>query len=378
MDLRWLSAPEHEIAEAMQQYRLSSRPHWVPTKRQVLVHVNHCLMLWYLCIVLMVLGVRIDTLQDNRIEARDIRDIVVCAAVFAVWVVAAVWLRRWAARPPSSRARIRQWRQMLTAFANGLAYQPRRGAAFSSLITAERHAHCYPRFVAERIEFGNIGYRRGSRSGSWQYIAFRMPVPLPHMVLDSTENGGLARMLPVHVARHQTLSLEGDFDRWFQMYAPAGYGRDALFLLTPDVMAAMIDHAHAFSMEVVGDRVVFFRPGAADFSDPDPWNDVAEIAGGVMGPFLRNASRYRDDRVPEGNVSPIRETIRAALATPGGRWAESSPRIADDGTRLRLEDRRTGFWWMLGAIGWGAALVFLYVVPAVFAFAGFMSIADGR
>ncbi|WP_156761458.1 hypothetical protein [Microbacterium karelineae] len=335
-------------------------------------------MLWYLCIVLMVLGVRIDTLQDNRIEARDIRDMAVCAAVFAVWVVAAVWLRRWSERPPSSRARIRQGRQMLTAFANGFASQPRRGAAFSSLITAEQHAHCFPRFVAEGVEFGNVGFRRRSRSGSWQYIAFRLPVPLPHMLLDSTESGSLAPMLPVHVGRHQELSLEGDFDRWFQMYAPAGYGRDALFVLTPDVMAVLIDHAHGFSMEIVGERVVFFRPGAADYSNPDPWNVVAEIAEAVMDPFLRNTSRYRDARIPEQNVSPTMETVRAALAAPGGRWAEPFPRIADDGARLDLEDRRTGVWWMLGAIGWGAALMALYMVPAAFAFAGFMSIADGR
>lgn len=378
MDLHWLSAPEHDVATAMQRYRFSSRPSWVPTIRQLLVHVNHCLMLWYLCIVLMVLGVRIDTVQGNRVEAQDVRDIVICTVVFAVWIAVAVGLHRWSRRPASSRAQIRLWRQVLTALANGFASHPLRGAAFSSLITAEPQAHCFPRFVAEGVEFGNIGYRRRSRSGSWQYVAFRLPVPLPHLVLDSAESRGLARMLPVRVAQHQALALEGDFDRWFKVYAPAGYGRDALFLLTPDVMAALVDHAHLFSVEAVGDRVVFFRPGAADFSEPGPWNAVARVIGGAMEPLRRNALRYRDRRIPEQDVSPALESIRVALETPGQRWVEPQPRIAHDGTRLDLNDRRTGPWWTLGAIGWAATLAFLYAVPAIFAFAGFMSIVDGR
>lgn len=213
MDLHWLSASDHDVAAAMQQSRVSSRARWVPTRRRVLADINNCLMLWYLCIVLMTLGIRIDTLQDNRIEARDVRDIVICSVILVAWIAFASWLHKWSSKPPSPKTRIRAWRGELTALANGFESQSREGATFTSLITAEDRTHFSPRFVADGIEFGNIRYRSRSRSGKWHYIAIQVPISLPHLLLDSHAGKSLERMLPVHVGRYQTLSLEGDFDR---------------------------------------------------------------------------------------------------------------------------------------------------------------------
>ena len=378
MDLRWLSAPADEVAEAMLRYRLSSRPSWVPTKRRVLVHLNHCLMIWYLFVVLMVLGVRIDTLQSNRINAIDVRDMVICGAIFALWVVGAVCLYRWSKQPPSSQAKVREARQVLTALANGFESSPCRGASFAALITGEEHLRSYPRFVADGIEFGNLGYRTNARSGTWHYLAVQLPAPVPHMLLDSAASRGFAKLMPVQLRAHQDLSLEGDFDRWFRAYAPGGYGRDARYLLTPDVMDALVDCAHAFSVEMRDSRVVFCAPEAADFSHEEPWIKIEQLVDEVVETLARNASRYRDHRIEEQNVSPTMESIRVAIESPGERWIEPTPRIARDGTRLRLIDRRTGLWLAFGAVGWVATLAFLYAVPTIFAFAGFMSIADGR
>ena len=46
-------------------------------------------------------------------------------------------------------------------------------------------------------------------------------------------------------------TLEGDFDRHFTLYAPDGYGRDALYLLTPDLMSRLIDSARAFDVSLL-------------------------------------------------------------------------------------------------------------------------------
>lgn len=40
----------------------------------------------------------------------------------------------------------------------------------------------------------------------------------------------------------QRISLEGDFDNYFQLYAPAGLEHDALSLMTPDTMYILIDN----------------------------------------------------------------------------------------------------------------------------------------
>ncbi|WP_449277512.1 hypothetical protein [Leucobacter sp. GX24907] len=159
---------------------------------------------------------------------------------------------------------------------------------------------------------------------------------------------------------------------------PAGYERDALFVFTSDVMAALADHADAYSVEVVDDTVVFFAPGVADFASADAWTSIAALLEHAVPRLVTRGSRYRDERVPEQTGSRTIASVRAALAESGGSYIEPTPPIGPSGNRLHLSDRRTGGWWVVGAIGWIATLAFLYVVPGLFAFAGIMSIVDGR
>ena len=138
LDLRWLTAPRDKVAAAMASLRCDSRPTWVPTRRQVLVHVNRCLILWYLGIVFVTFGVRVDVFNDGRIQGADFSGLAETMTILAVWILGTVWLHRWAARPPSPRARLKEWRQTLTALANGFEYRPNSVAEFTSLITTAR------------------------------------------------------------------------------------------------------------------------------------------------------------------------------------------------------------------------------------------------
>ncbi|GAA3657419.1 hypothetical protein GCM10022202_17190 [Microbacterium marinilacus] len=340
----------------------------------MLVHVNHCLLLWYVCIVWMVLGVRIDTLQDNRIDAVDVRDIVVTSAVFLAWVGLTLWLYRWAARPPSRRSLVRQARQTLTALANGFEPEPTSSAPFGSLMTARgARAAVYPRFVAPGVEFGNLR-RDGRPVRTWRYAAVALPAPLPHFVLDSSEARG--GDVPRGVERGQRLSLEGDFDRWFRLHVPSEYQTDALFVFTPDLMAALIDDARSWNVELVDDRVVFFAPGDADFSDEDVWRAIEALFARVVPLIAERSARYLDERVasqtPEARVAAMTAAMAKGISP-----VRLEPRIDPHGRRLHVR-RRNAVLSAIGAVGWFLALVFLYVVPGLFAFAGFMSVVDGR
>lgn len=377
VDLRWLTASEDEVAAAMAAQRSGSRPGWVPTKRQLLVHVNNCLILWYLCIGFMVIGVRVDGIQDGRVTGTDVRDLVIVVLVLAVWLAGTVWLRRWAKRPPSPRARLAEWRQSLTALANGYESRPSDGPTFRSLITAgNRRAREYPRFVAHGIEFGNIVHG-SARSAGWHYLAVRLPAPLPHLILDATTNNGLRSDLPTGVDRGQRISLEGDFDRWFQVYAPERYGVDARYVLTPDVMAALVGTAAYYNVEIVDDHLVFFSQPTADFTAPAPWLAVAAILDDPARRLAATAARYRDERVPGQEAERVLADARLALENDAV-WTRRETIIGADGRRLSLRGRNTGVWPILGLIGWFLTLTFLYAVPGIFAFAGFMSIVDGR
>lgn len=381
VDVRWLQASEHEVAEAMAMVRRDSRPSWVPTKRQVLVHVNFCLILWYLFFVLMFYGIRVDSYQDGQVSASDISSLMGFAAVLVVWLFGTYLLRRWAAMPPSPRARIAGWRQILTALANGFESEPSPTATFASLITVEGSGiREYPRFVAPGIEIGNLSYSAGPAGGSgqWHYIAITLPEPLPHLILDATSNGRISDKLPVAIDREQRLSLEGDFDRWFQAYSTPEYRIEALYVLTPDAMAALIDHASDFNVEIVDNMLVFFTPDSADFSAPDTWNSAQAILTQVAPRIMVKAKRYLDERVPGQEMPRVLTKIAAERANPRKRWVAPKALIGPDGRRLSIHDRRTGLWSILGAVGWFATLTFLYAVPGIFAFAGFMSIVDGR
>lgn len=379
MDLRWLDAPEAEVAAAMAQLRSESRPRWLPTKRQVLVHVNFCLMLWYLGIAWFTLGVRIDAMQDDRIEPRDVRDMVVVTLIFVAWGGLAVVLKRWAARPPSPRARLAAWRQTLTALVNGFAPEPIRRATFTSLMNPERAGvYCHPRFVSHGVEFGTLVQRRHGKT-AWRYLSVVLPAPLPHLVFEAVTPRSGAGSVPAGIPRSQRLSLEGDFDRTFVLHVPTGYERDALFVVTPDVMAALVDAAAGFHIEVIDDRVVFFTESRPDYTRPGPWLAVERVLTEAVPTLVASAARYRDERVPELNASPTVATVRAAFETPGTPWAEPARRIGAEGRRLRVRDRRTSRGWLVAAaIGWGLSLVLLYIVPGLFAFAAIMSIFDGH
>src|SRR5690606_15000396 len=123
------------------------------------------------------------------------------------------------------------------ARANGMSYLPRldspglpgmifgigRARQASDLVRGES-----PRFV----EFANYRYTTGSGKNStthkWGYVAVRLDVPLPHIVLDAQGNNGLfGSNLPAASAKGQRLSLEGEFDRYFALYRRAGHERAA-------------------------------------------------------------------------------------------------------------------------------------------------------
>jgi hypothetical protein len=378
MDLRWLSASDHEVAAAMATVRRDSRPKWVPTKRQLLVHMNHCLILWYLCVVFLGFGIQVDGVDDGTVSASVAGGLTLSLAILAVWIFGTILLYRWAARPPSPRAQLGDWRTSLTALANGFEPKPSQTATFSSLIShGDRGVRQYPRFAAPGVEFGNLS-PNGRRSEGWHYLAVALPAPLPHFILDSTANNGVGSDLPAGVDRGQRITLEGDFDRWFRVYAPVKYGLEAHYFFTPDVMAALIDDAHHFNVEIVDNTLVFFTKPPADFTKPPQWESLAAILANAVPRLLSRAARYRDERVPGQETPPLIAKIRAEIEHPDIPWVAPPPRIGSDGRRLQIRDRTTGIWPVLGAIGWFATLAFLYAVPGIFAFAGLMSIVDGR
>lgn len=268
------------------------------------------------------------------------------------------------------------------ARANGMSFEPQRpqpplpgmifsqgsGRMASNLVRGDQ-----PRFV----EFANYRYTTGSgknqQTHTWGYVAVHLSTPLPHIVLDALGNNGLfGSNLPVTFDRDQHLSLEGDFDRYFRLYCPRGYERDALYLFTPDIMARFVDNAAALDVEIVDDWLFFY--GKRDFStlDPATWSWLFGAVAAMIDKFAQ-WERWRDDRlgmaasgagapaVP-GSPGPVTPgpaepgtgqavgTVPALPVTPPPGLLRPPPGVAAPGQRLKK------------SVPWMAVVVVLVIV----------------
>jgi len=206
-----------------------------------------------------------------------------------------------------------------------------------------------PRFV----EFGNYQYTTGSGKNRtthhWGYVAVKLSTPLPHIVLDATSNNALfGSNLPASFDRDQRLSLEGDFDKHFALYCPAGYEADALYLFTPDIMARFIDHAAALDVEIVDDWMFLYAKRQFSTLDPATWAWLFSVVGAFLDKFAQ-WERWRDDRLAAGAASGdgvgLPSGVAPAVAAPTGGTAlpfaapaallRPPPGVAPQGRRLK-------------------------------------------
>lgn len=247
------------------------------------------------------------------------------------------------------RSGVRQFRLNGFAEANGFGYEsyaapptlpgmiftrPGQSSAFVTDLLRRR--------TGQPLEIGNhtcvIGSGKNSSTYRWGYVAMRLPRALPHIVLDARGNNSLGHSsLPIAFAGEQQLSLEGDFDRYFSLYCPAGYEADALYLFSPDTMAVFVDSAARLDIEIVDDHLFLYAPGQLSTLDPETWEMLFATVE-TLSQRLDRWGRWRDDRIPA-----------AGSMFPGqfdGDFVERSGGVARRGRRLSVKE---DWWWVLAA-----------------------------
>lgn len=150
---------------------------------------------------------------------------------------------------------------------------------------------------------------------AFRYLTVPLSRDLPHLMVDSLRNGSLRSLLP----GTERMRLEGDFDRYFAVYAPSGYERDALELLTPDVMACLIDYGRHWDVEVVEDRLIVASAKVRGRSDRDEITALlrfSELFGAELG---HQAMHYSDPRShrPRSQVAPAGRRLKLRSAAWG-------------------------------------------------------------
>jgi hypothetical protein len=155
------------------------------------------------------------------------------------------------------------------------------------------------------FEFGAYNYSTGSgkyqRNYSLGYVQIQLDRKLPHMVLDAVKNnhhffGMQATNLPVAYKKEQAMKLEGNFNDYFQLYAPVGYERDALYVFAPDLMALLIDEVSVFDAEIVDDQLYIYTPVAIQYHDIPYMQRLMRIIEIVGKKMDDQTDRYQDER----------------------------------------------------------------------------------
>jgi hypothetical protein len=214
--------------------------------------------------------------------------------------------------------------------------------------------------VSQRtIEFANYELQvdtLGSSNAQFGgFCAVRLSTPLPHILLRSRAGRAGKFALAALPDSTQRLSLEGDFDDHFTLYCPEEYGRDALYLFTPDVMARLIDGVRGFDVEIIDDWLLLVSSRDVVTLDPDAWQGLYDAVGALSDKIGR-WERWRDDRMPA--VPPV--TTGTGADTPAGaaavglKPAASAGRVAKPGRRLRM---RLGAGETIGLIAIALVLV---------------------
>lgn len=157
-----------------------------------------------------------------------------------------------------------------------------------------------------------------SRAENWYgVIRVKLSRKVPHILLDSRHNNflGLSN-LRRSVHSNQRLQLEGDFNTHFNLYVPQGYERDALYFITPELMALLIDKGATFDVELIDDNLFIYSSKRFRLEDPAKLADIFHIIDTLGVEFEANTHRYADANI--GNraanvVAPAGQRLKRSV-----------------------------------------------------------------
>ena len=184
------------------------------------------------------------------------------------------------------------------------------------------------------------------RSIGLSFVAIPLDRPVPNIVLVGRRIGALA-LGGFAMHESQRLSLEGDFDRYFSLYCPVDYERDALQIFTPNLMQLLIDTTSDCDVELVDDWMfVYSRWGRTlDAATLDRLEAVTRL---VQSTVERQTGRYRDERSARAGatISPDEHAARV------GRVAASGARLQTRTTALQRLITIGSSVLLIGALGY--------------------------
>jgi hypothetical protein len=133
---------------------------------------------------------------------------------------------------------------------------------------------------------------------SCQFFKYSLPRKVPHILIVNKRSR--FNPLPYKLKNDEKMKL-GGFNNWFDVVVPKNYQRDALQILTPNVMEAIMNHSKKNDIELVGDSLYFYM----DKLNPEDLTSTIQDTNTVYEKLLRQVERYSDFRVGHENKEDI-------------------------------------------------------------------------
>jgi hypothetical protein len=168
---------------------------------------------------------------------------------------------------------------------------------------------------------GTYQYTTGSgRSRTQHTLCFARTTltrKLPHIVLDNVKNNFWKfTNLPTIFSSDQKLSLEGDFNETFTLYAPKEYERDALYIFTPDVMLAFIESGYDIDAEIVDNHLYVYFDGKTTLGDAPFIQSIYGIIQSIGHEVEQQSNYYADERMGSraaNVVAPVGQRLKSGF-----------------------------------------------------------------
>lgn len=161
------------------------------------------------------------------------------------------------------------------------------------------------------LELANFQYVTGSGRSQqihrYHYICIQLTRCLPHIVLDAKNNNyfGSTDNLPLPFDSDQRLSLEGDFDKYFTLYTPKTYERDALYVITPDIMQLLVDVFGNYDVEIIDNYAYIYRGGHLDLTNASALQHFIMLGDRLKTELGHQTDRYRDAAVEDKTINQV-------------------------------------------------------------------------
>lgn len=174
------------------------------------------------------------------------------------------------------------------------------------------------KYLGLPFEFGNFFYMTGgkNRRKRW-YGVLRVTLSrrVPHVLLDGKHNNYLRISNFPQFKNRQKLQLEGDFNKYFDLYVPHGYERDALYFITPELMALLVDHGAKFDIELVDNYLYIYSDKPFDLDHATAIQSIFDLIPQIGGEVEANTKRYADANVGNRTANIVAEPGRRLKKT---------------------------------------------------------------